>query len=205
MIIKIHTITLLFISQPFSSFICFYAESEVDHKFQSPNRFRLSFDLSSIPSGEKLQAAELSLSRVPILNEDDSNSKLGRILIYDILRPGARGHSAPLLRLIDSKLLNTRKNGTISVDVHPAVERWIKDPKNNHGLLVHVRGTKQEHVRLRRNANERNDTWVVNRPMLFTYTDDGRYKLVSSYIFIPFYRKNNYSIILTFLNYAFEI
>ncbi|XP_016915606.1 protein decapentaplegic [Apis cerana] len=157
-----------------------HVESKVDHKFQSPNRFRLFFDLSSIPSGEKLQAAELSLSRVPILNQDDSNPKLGRILIYDILRPGAKGYSSPLLRLIDSKLINTRKNGTISLDVHPAVERWIKDPKNNHGLLVHVRGVKQEHVRLKRNTNERNDTWVVNRPMLFTYTDDGRYKMSSA-------------------------
>lgn len=43
---------------------------------------------------------------------------------------------------------------------------------------MHVRGIKQEHVRLKRNINERNDTWVVNRPMLFTYTDDGRYKIV---------------------------
>lgn len=154
-------------------------ESELDHKFQSPNRFRLSFDLSSIPSGEKLQAAELSLSRIPILNED-SNRKLSRILVYDILRPGMKGHSTALLRLIDSKPIDIKKNDTVSLDVHPAVERWIKDPKNNHGLLVHVRGMKQEHVRLKRSADERNDTWVVSRPMLFTYTDDGRYKIVLS-------------------------
>ena len=157
-----------------------HVESDLDLKFQSPNRFRLSFDLSSIPTREKLQAAELSLSRVPILNEEDLVPKLGRILVYDILRPGAKGHRAPLLRLIDSKPINTRKNGTVSVDVHPAVERWIKDPANNHGLLVHVRGTKQEHVRLKRNISERNDTWVVSRPMLFTYTDDGRYKMSSA-------------------------
>ncbi|XP_033323946.1 protein decapentaplegic [Megalopta genalis] len=157
-----------------------HIESDLDHKFQSPNRFRLSFDLSSIPSGEKLQAAELSVSRKSILNEKDSTQKLGRILVYDILRPGTKGHSAPLLRLIDSKPVNTRKNGTISLDVHPAVERWIDDPKNNHGLLVHVHGSKQEHVRLKRSINERNETWVISRPMLFTYTDDGRYKMSSA-------------------------
>ncbi|XP_076163179.1 protein decapentaplegic isoform X2 [Ptiloglossa arizonensis] len=150
-----------------------HVESDLDHKFQSPNRFRLSFDLSSIPPREKLQAAELSLSRVPTLSKEDTNQKFGRILVYDILRPGAKGHSAPLLRLIDNKPINTRKNDTISLDVHPAAERWIKDPKNNHGLLVHVRGTKQEHVRLKRSTNDRNDTWVISRPMLFTYTDDG--------------------------------
>lgn len=155
----------------------------MDHKFQSPNRFRLSFDLSSIPSEEKLQAAELSLSRVPILNENLPNSdpKLGRILVYDILRPGAKGHSAPLLRLIDSKLINTGKNGTVSLDVHPAVERWVNDPKNNHGLLIDVHGTKEEHVRLKRNINEKDDTWIANRPMLFTYTDDGRYEVIFLY------------------------
>ncbi|CAD1475988.1 unnamed protein product [Heterotrigona itama] len=158
-----------------------HVESELDHKFQSPNRFRLSFNLSSIPSEEKLQAAELSLSRVPILNEDDSDPKLGRILVYDILRPGAKGHSAPLLRLIDSKLIwITGKNGTVSLDVHPAVERWVNDSKNNHGLLVDVHGTKEEHVRLKRNTNETDDTWIANRPILFTYTDDGRYKMSSA-------------------------
>ncbi|KAK9304236.1 hypothetical protein QLX08_004242 [Tetragonisca angustula] len=157
-----------------------HIESELDHKFQTPNRFRLSFDLSSIPSEEKLQAAELSLARVPILNEDDSDPKLGRIFVYDILRPGAKGHSAPLLRLIDSKLINTGKTSTVSLDVHPAVKRWVNNPKRNHGLLIDVHGTKEEHVRLKRNTNENDDTWIANRPMLFTYTDDGRYKMSSA-------------------------
>ncbi|XP_017888010.1 protein decapentaplegic [Ceratina calcarata] len=157
-----------------------HVDSELDHKFQSPNRFRLSFDLSSIPAGEKLQAAELSLSRLPVLTENDSSPKLGRVLVYDILRPGTKGQSMPIFRLIDSKPIDIRKNSTISLDVHPAVERWIEDPRNNHGLLVHVRGTKKEHVRLKRSIDERNDTWVVNRPMLFTYTDDGRYKMSSA-------------------------
>ena len=168
---------------PFLLFNCFffYTESKLDHKFQTPNRFRLSFDLSSIPSEEKLQAAELSLARVPILNEDDSDPKLGRIFVYDILRPGAKGHSAPLLRLIDSKLINTGKTSTVSLDVHPAVKRWVNNPKRNHGLLIDVHGTKEEHVRLKRNTNENDDTWIANRPMLFTYTDDGRYEVISFY------------------------
>lgn len=178
MYIIIHSVIYYFHFNFFLSLFSFNTESELDHKFQSPHRFRLSFDLSSIPSGEKLQAAELSLSRVSILNHDDSNEKLGRILVYDILRPGAKGQSTPLLRLIDSKPINIRKNSTINLDVHPAVERWMKDPKNNHGLIVHTRGTREEHVRLKRSTNERNDTWVVNRPMLFTYTDDGRYRTI---------------------------
>lgn len=170
-----------------------HVESEVDEKFQSPNRFRLSFDVSHIPSGESLQAAELSLSRVANLDsrqlESTSTStststsdqyKLSRILVYDIVRPGRKGRYAPLLRLIDTKPIDVRKNSTITLDVHPAVERWVKDHKSNHGLLVHVRGTNKQHVRLKRNADERNETWIVSRPMLFTYTDDGRYKMASA-------------------------
>ncbi|XP_047367034.1 protein decapentaplegic-like isoform X1 [Vespa velutina] len=162
----------------------FHVESELDEKFRLPNRFRLSFDLRRIPLGEKLQAAELSLSRIAITEEDDSNGpRHGRVLVYDIVRPGIKGRSMPILRLVDSKVIDLRKNATVNLDVHPAVERWMKNHKSNYGLLVHVMtGSKKlekQHVRLKRSIDEQNETWVINRPMLFTYMDDGRYKMTS--------------------------
>ncbi|KAG7210253.1 hypothetical protein KM043_011801 [Ampulex compressa] len=162
-----------------------HIESELDHKFQSPNRFRLSFDLSRIPAGETLQAAELSLSRLALTDtKEGDNVQHGRILVYDIVKPGVKGQRAPILRLIDSKVIDVRKNTSVSLDVHPAVDRWMKDHGKNHGLLVHVKAgekaRKREHVRLKRNAEEQYEAWVVSRPMLFTYTDDGRYKMASA-------------------------
>lgn len=154
----------------------------MDEKFTSPNRFRLSFDLSRIPASETLQAAQLSLSRVAMPYVEGSN-KYGRVEVYDIVRPGVKGRNKPILRVIDSKIIDTTKNATINLDVHPAVERWLRNQRDNHGLLVHVTGAHahaREHVRLKRGADEHKDAWVVKRPMLFTYMDDGRYEMASA-------------------------
>lgn len=162
-----------------------HVESKVDEKFQSPHRFRLSFDLTSVPLQETLHAAELSLSRValaPSDDEDDEESRYQRILVHDIVLPGVRGRSKPILRLVDNKLVDTRGNTSVSLDVHPAVERWILNPAHNHGLLVEVLGSKRrkEHVRLRRSVGEETDSWTANRPFLFTYTDDGKNEMASA-------------------------
>ncbi|XP_057334326.1 protein decapentaplegic-like [Microplitis mediator] len=163
-----------------------HIESPLDDKFQSSNRFRLSFDLSSIPTAESLKAAELSLTRVSV-PEEKNTKKLGRILVHDILRPGVKGHSKPLLRLIDSRVIDMTSNTTISLDVHPAVSRWLQGDGNNHGLLIQVtssksnsKNSKHSHVRLKRSADESHDTWASSRPTLFTYTDDGRSKMATA-------------------------
>ncbi|XP_048505138.1 protein decapentaplegic isoform X2 [Athalia rosae] len=162
-----------------------HVESKIDEKFQSPHRFRLSFDLSSVPLQETLHAAELSLSRVALTesDEEDEASRYQRILVHDIVLPGVRGRSKPILRLVDSKLVDTKSNSSVPLDVHPAVERWIQNPSQNYGLLVEVMGAKRrknEHVRLRRSAGEDEESWTANRPFLFTYTDDGRNEMSSA-------------------------
>lgn len=148
--------------------------------FTSPNVFRLSFNLSGIPASETLQAAELSLSRVEGISE---SAEKQRILVYDILQPGVKGRKKPLLRLIDSKVIEpTGKKvdkTTVNLDVHPAVERWLRNERDNHGLLVRVTGTR-EHVRLKRGADVQEDAWAVRQPMLFAYTDDGRYEMATA-------------------------
>ncbi|KAH0535522.1 hypothetical protein KQX54_016941 [Cotesia glomerata] len=157
-----------------------HIESPLDEKFQSSNRFRLSFDLSSIPQEEVLKAAELSLTRIAL--ESGSSKKLARILVHDIIRPGVKDQHKPLLRLIDSRVIDMTSNSTISLDVHPAVSRWLQDG-NNHGLLIQVSSrnrTSDSHVRLKRSVDESHDTWSSSRPTLFTYTDDGRSKMASA-------------------------
>ncbi|XP_014468735.1 PREDICTED: protein decapentaplegic [Dinoponera quadriceps] len=159
----------------------YHVESKLDQKFHSPNRFRLSFDLSKVPDEETLQASELILSRVPMT---DIKEKHGRVLVYDIVRPGVKGQRQPILRLIDSKEIDLTKNATVSLDVHPAVVRWMQDHRDNHGLLVHVIGPqvrKREHVRLKRASDEHEDAWLVRQPMLFAYMDDGRYEMASAH------------------------
>lgn len=136
-----------------------------------------------MPNEEILQASELILSRVP-MTDIENKRKSGRVMVYDIVRPGVKGQRHAIIRLIDSKVVDLTKNATVSLDVHPAVVRWLQNPRNNHGLLVHIIGPdvrKREHVRLKRAAGEHEDAWSVSQPMLFAYMDDGRYKMASAH------------------------
>nr|CAD7394755.1 unnamed protein product [Timema cristinae] len=154
-----------------------HKESRVDDNFPSPHRFRLSFDLKGIPRGEKLKAAELQLSRIPV--SKDLQKQRQQILVHDIVRPGVRGGRAAILRLIDSRVVKAREGDAVLLDVVPAVRRWLENPRGNHGLLVEVRPTTQgrdlhRHVRLRRSAEETEEQWASQQPVLFAYTDDGK-------------------------------
>ena len=164
-----------------------FSDSELDQKFRKPHRFRLHFDVSSVPVDEKLEASELSLSRVSLPDDGREGRRSVRILVHDILQPGIKGLRKPILRLIDSQVLDLHKNTSVSLDVHPAVERWLgkRGALENHGLLVEVaasdEATKQvEHVRLRRNVDESHEDWALVRPTLYTYTDDGRSKMTTA-------------------------
>ncbi|XP_063984274.1 protein decapentaplegic-like [Diachasmimorpha longicaudata] len=159
-----------------------HIETPVDDKFQSPNKFRLSFDVTSVPLEESLKASELRLSRTALPPATDKSRHLARILVHDIVRPGLKGRSKPMLRLIDSKTIDTRSNSTINLDVQPAVSRWLAERRENHGLLVQVIGEnlkKDPHVRLKR-STESPDIWPSMSPTLYTYTDDGRNKMASA-------------------------
>lgn len=100
--------------------------------------------------------------------------------MYDIIKPGKRGKNEPILRLIDMKVVNIRYEDSISLDVLPAVERWLINPKSNYGLLVEVTKNshtqRMAHVRLRRSINEHKSHWLQLQPYLYIYTDDGKEK-----------------------------
>lgn len=148
------------------------------------NKFRLRFDISNIPPKEKLTAAELLLTRNPINSTSDSTSDgkeyYQRVLVKDIIQMGVKGKSETITRLIDSKQIDVRNGGNISLDVLPAVERWLQTPESNYGLLIIIKNfnktTPVKHIRLRRSTNEDDNQWASKKPYLFTYTDDRKNK-----------------------------
>lgn len=168
----------LLISFRFSSRFSF-AESKIDDRFLHHHRFRLYFNLTGIPSSEKLKAAELELNRDPIV---DGSKQRHKVLVYDIVRPGIKGKSEPVLYLIDTKTVHINASETVSLDVMPAVDRWLHKPKENYGILIQVVVGKENqapthrHIRLKRSVEEAEEDWAKMQPILMTYTDDGRYK-----------------------------
>lgn len=153
----------------------------MDARFSTHHKFRLKFDVSSVPHEEKITAAELTLSRKEINWLTDNDQEFfQRILVNDITQPGIKGKRPPITRLIDSKLVDSRKNGTVSLDVFPAVQRWLEDPKGNHGILISVKGigrnktTPGHHIRLRRSLHDTDSSWNHVQPLLLAYTDDGK-------------------------------
>ncbi|XP_036328302.1 protein decapentaplegic [Rhagoletis pomonella] len=163
-----------------------HIESKIDDRFPHHHRFRLYFDVKSIPNEEKLRAAELHLSRDAIsdavFNERLANRTRYQVLAYDITRVGVRGKREPSYLLLDNKAVHLNSTETVSLDVQPAVDRWLATPKKNYGLLIEVRTSPSlkpalhHHVRLRRSVDEPHKSWQHKQPVLYTYTDDGKHK-----------------------------
>lgn len=163
--------------------------SKIDDRFLHHHRFRLYFNVTSIPKHEQLKAAELTLNRQPIT---DGRRIRHKILVYDIVRPGVKGKSEPLFLLVDTKTIRINDSSPISLDVMPAVHRWLRSPKDNYGILIDIvtgkenKPAEQKHIRLKRSPIDTDTTvdqkdhdnvkWAQEQPLLMTYTDDGRYK-----------------------------
>lgn len=159
----------------------------MDAAFRRPDRFRLAFDVSGpggVPATERVEAAELQLSRRALAeataDTQDADVHL-RVQVHDIVRPGKRGERAPITRLVDQRVVDVRQAADVRLDVLPAVRRWLAEPSSNHGLLVSLaagnastQAAAHRHVRLRRHADEPEERWLRQQPLLFAYTDDGR-------------------------------
>lgn len=114
-------------------------ESPIDNQFRQRHRFRLSFPIEgSIPKSERLKAAELHLNRVSIPQAVQNGCHTLQILVHDIILPGIKGKRQTITRLIDSKQVFLSENETVKMDVTPAVERWLANSADNHGLLVKI-------------------------------------------------------------------
>ncbi|KAM3964108.1 decapentaplegic morphogen isoform 1-T2 [Aphomia sociella] len=155
-----------------------HVTTDVDVRFPNEHRFRLYFNLTAVPADEVARGADITFQRAPGATSDQ------RLLLYDIVRPGRRGQSAPILRLLDSKPLRPAE-GTVSADGIGAVRRWLIEPKHNHGLLVRVieedaQGTdaRVPHIRVRRRVSESEKEWSAMQPLLLLYTEDSRARSV---------------------------
>ncbi|MCL4156983.1 UNVERIFIED_CONTAM: hypothetical protein GTU68_067358 [Idotea baltica] len=158
------------------------------------------FDVSSVPAKDVLQGAELRLVHLrhpaiaaPPLNatfrpprrrwSKDELGFLQRVNVYDVVRP-SRGALDPVHRLLDTRVIDARLNDTLSLDVSPALKRWMTRPRANHGLFVEVVPVRSRtthfadarHVRLRRDtpqgATRSQQEWAEQQPILVVHTDD---------------------------------
>lgn len=133
----------------------------------------MHFDFPDLAANEIVTSAELKLSIVP--KENRPNYAPQHIYVHDIVKPGIKGKSKPILRLVDTQVINRSSDlSVVSLDVLPIVERWSNNHTNNYGLLVDVRspaGDKvHSHVRLRRDVDHRE--WSTVQPVLLVYSDD---------------------------------
>ncbi|XP_006813602.1 bone morphogenetic protein 2/4 isoform X1 [Saccoglossus kowalevskii] len=164
-------------------------ESEERRDGQSKRYF---FDLETIPDNELVTGAEIRIfchginASTPRIDSSIDYSKrqhsefLHRININEILQPATDYHDA-FKRLIDSSVVDIRNSSWESFDIRPAVARWIAHPEENYGLEVELTHTKngqasphQKHVRLRRSDTSNAEEWQSERPLLVTFTDDGK-------------------------------
>lgn len=178
------------LTNKFSLFFYLFLESNIDERFKYHNRFRLYFNLSNILTNEKLRGAEIALNRNQIKN---ANNVRHQVYVYDIVRPGRKHKKRePIFLLADTQTININETGIINLNVMSAVQRWLREPNRNYGILVHITSIddtnsvnsvdntidvpKHQHIRLRRSTDESPENWSQAQPLLFTYTDDGRYK-----------------------------
>ena len=157
---------------------------------------RIWFNVSTIPDSEDLSAAELRVFKD--VHDGVDSPRLRRAAGADGAAAGIRGgkstrlklevheimqpptqNSECISRLIDTKSVDFRNSSWESFDVHSAVLRWKSKPRFNHGLEVRVLSndpslSAEAHVRLRRSATAPEHEWQTLRPLLVTYTDDGK-------------------------------
>lgn len=151
-----------------------HTPTELDHRFPNEHRFRLYFNLSAIPSDELARGADITFHRV------DGLIGAQRLLLYDVVRPGRKGKTTPILRLLDSVPLRPA-GGVVKADALGAARRWLSEPEHNHGLLVRILeegernvDARQPHVRVRRRVDEDEEEWNTRQPLLMLYTEDER-------------------------------
>ncbi|XP_068135725.1 bone morphogenetic protein 2 [Hyperolius riggenbachi] len=142
---------------------------------------RFFFNLTSIPNEELITSAEFRIFREQVQEPIESNSsKTLRINIYDIVKPAAAASRGPVTRLLDTRLIHHNVSTWESFDVTPAVLRWMAHRQPNHGFVVevtHVDGEKnitKKHVRISRSLLPDKDQWSQMRPLLVTYSHDGK-------------------------------
>ncbi|XP_028252752.1 LOW QUALITY PROTEIN: bone morphogenetic protein 2-like [Parambassis ranga] len=153
------------------------------------------FNLTSIPKEEFITSAELRIYRDQVMgaatpNNNSSTSDSApargfhRINIYEIFGAPTTYGAEPLVRLLDTRLVQDTLSRWESFDVSPAVSQWASGKGHNHGFVVECFIRKREiggehaqrrrrHVRVSRSLHQDQDSWPQARPLLVTYGHDG--------------------------------
>lgn len=111
-----------------------------------------------------------------------SSAGFHRINVHEIIRPSG-SLQEPITRLLDTRLVQHSLSKWESFDVSPAVTRWTADGRPNHGFVVEIVHPDQDskrHVRVSRSLHDREDTWPQMRPLLVTYSHDGKGNVLHS-------------------------
>ncbi|XP_029449364.1 bone morphogenetic protein 2 [Rhinatrema bivittatum] len=142
---------------------------------------RFFFNLTSIPNEEFVTSAELRIFREQVQEPFVKNSSSRhRINIYEIIKPAVATSRDPVIRLLDTRLVQHNASRWESFDVTPAVVRWIALGQPNHGFVVEVAHLDSEssvskrHVRISRSLHQDEGSWSQVRPLLVTFGYDGK-------------------------------
>lgn len=134
----------------------------------------IKFDLSTYPKHEAVHSAELRLYKSESWRK--ANETRVRVKLYRIAQPSWQADVAATL--IDSKIVNVSHSGWTAFDVRPAVEHWLRNPLNNHGIQIHVVSedgtnanvTSKEIISDIGDGDE--ERFHQERPLLVTYAHD---------------------------------
>lgn len=152
--------------------------TESEPKNPKCRKYRLQFAVDPLPEGEWLTAAELRLT--PLRDLPVGHPGRVQVLVHDIVQPGVRGVSKPVLRLLDSQYVDLRDatadDVVVTLDVTPALERWSSQQGSrwsdgNHGLLVE---TLTDSGSQRAPIPDTFELRATERPVLLVYSDDGK-------------------------------
>lgn len=151
--------------------------------------------MSEIPSTEVLGAAELRVfvkatqvdsatdnKRPPSPSPPQQQQKQRDrfwVEVHEIMQPISEGDV--ISRLIDTRVIEPHGDDSWeSFDIHPAVLNWKQKKLSNNGLEIRLRyphpniTSSHKLVRLRRSLDVSSQQWRIERPLLLTYSNDGR-------------------------------
>lgn len=186
----------------FVSLLSFVESMEALASLKGKTTQQFYFNLTSIPDEELITSAELRIYRdqvmgaaTPYNNSRNSSTtdsaKVGsshRINIYEIFGVPATHSGEPLVRLLDTRLVQDSLSRWESFDISTAISRWTSGKGHNHGFMVEVlhpvetemdgehAQRRNRHVRVSRSVHQDQDqdSWPQARPLLVTYGHDGR-------------------------------
>ena len=132
-------------------------------------RFENKFEKTAL---EALRAAEMRVHVQP--DSETSTRRLFSLTVMEVV--SASRTAGPVLRTLDTKVMDAgdlaATSGWYSLDVLPAVERWV-EAGTGGGLVLEVRPVNKV-PKVKDAVSLSEVTWTLSHPTILVYTDDGR-------------------------------